>query len=191
MKLKVKKSPIILDLCGGTGAWSKPYSEKGYDVRIITLPKYDVKTFIIPENVYGILAAPPCVEFSMAKTTQPRNFKLGLEVVKACLNIIWNCRIKGSLKFWALENPRCYLRQFLGLPVFVFEQWEYDTPRIKPTDIWGYFNLPKKVCFSRPSGLTKRYPNGRINSLSWHSLSAEERAITPEGFARKFFEVNQ
>ena len=31
---------IILDLCGGTGSWSKPYQEAGYDVRIITLPDY-------------------------------------------------------------------------------------------------------------------------------------------------------
>lgn len=29
---------IILDLCGGTGSWSRPYKEAGYDVRIITLP---------------------------------------------------------------------------------------------------------------------------------------------------------
>lgn len=37
---------IILDLCGGTGSWSKPYQEAGYDVRIITLPDYDVRTYI-------------------------------------------------------------------------------------------------------------------------------------------------
>lgn len=50
---------IILDLCGGTGAWSRPYKEAGYDVRNITLPKYDVRTYQPPENVYGILSAPP------------------------------------------------------------------------------------------------------------------------------------
>lgn len=33
---------IILDLCGGTGSWSKPYKEAGYDVRVITLPEYDL-----------------------------------------------------------------------------------------------------------------------------------------------------
>lgn len=26
---------IIFDLCGGTGSWSKPYKDNGYDVRII------------------------------------------------------------------------------------------------------------------------------------------------------------
>ena len=39
---------IILDLCGGTGSWSKPYKEAGYDVRIITLPEYDVRSYIPP-----------------------------------------------------------------------------------------------------------------------------------------------
>lgn len=29
------KNKIILDLCGGTGAWSKPYSDAGYDVRVL------------------------------------------------------------------------------------------------------------------------------------------------------------
>lgn len=33
---------IILDLCGGTGSWSKPYRDAGYDVKIITLPHYDL-----------------------------------------------------------------------------------------------------------------------------------------------------
>jgi hypothetical protein len=55
---------IILDLCGGTGSWSRPYKEAGYDVRVITLPDNDVRNYTPPRNVYGILAAPPCTEFS-------------------------------------------------------------------------------------------------------------------------------
>lgn len=39
---------IILDLCGGTGSWSKPYKEAGYDVRLITLPEYDVLSYEPP-----------------------------------------------------------------------------------------------------------------------------------------------
>ena len=49
---------IILDLCGGTGSWSRPWKLAGYDVRNITLPDYDVLTYEPPDNVYGILAAP-------------------------------------------------------------------------------------------------------------------------------------
>jgi hypothetical protein len=32
-------SKIIIDLCGGSGAWSKPYQEAGYSVDLITLPE--------------------------------------------------------------------------------------------------------------------------------------------------------
>lgn len=90
---------IILDLCGGTGAWSKPYKDAGYDVRVITLPEYNVVTYRPPKNVYGILAAPPCTMFSLARTTakKPRDFAEGLVIVEACLNIIWQCRIENKL----------------------------------------------------------------------------------------------
>ena len=75
---------IILDLCGGTGAWSKPYKEAGYDVRIITLPEYDVRNYV-PPLAYGILAAPPCEQFSFAKTTgKPRDLMKGMDIVRAC-----------------------------------------------------------------------------------------------------------
>lgn len=47
------KEKIILDLCGGTGSWSRPWQLNGYDVRIITLPEYDVRTYKPPENVWG------------------------------------------------------------------------------------------------------------------------------------------
>ena len=43
-------SKIILDLCGGTGEWSKPYREAGYDVRIITTPEFDVTTYHPPDR---------------------------------------------------------------------------------------------------------------------------------------------
>jgi len=39
----MNQNKIILDLCGGTGSWSKPYKEAGYDVRLITLPDYNVE----------------------------------------------------------------------------------------------------------------------------------------------------
>jgi hypothetical protein len=55
---------IILDLCGGTGAWSKPYADAGYDVRLVTLPEQDVRTYQPPSDVHGVLAAPPCTMFS-------------------------------------------------------------------------------------------------------------------------------
>lgn len=61
---------IILDLCGGTGSWSNPYKEAGYDVQLVSLPNNDVKDFVLlGKPVYGILAAPPCTEFSLYGST--------------------------------------------------------------------------------------------------------------------------
>lgn len=193
---------IILDLCGGTGSWSLPYKEAGYDVRVITLPEYDVRTYQPPENVYGILAAPPCTEFSVAKGSRPRDFAGAMEVVEACLRIIWQCRLYGGLRFWALENPVGFLRQFLGVPSYQFEHWEFGDPQIKRTDLWGYFKPPHKTVGSKPCGLTTQYKS-RSNGRSWSKpicppeyahlgLSrAAIRAITPPGFAQAFFKANR
>ena len=183
---------IILDLCGGTGAWSRPYSEAGYDVRNITLPEFDVRAYAPPKNVYGILAAPPCTMFSLARTTAstPRNFNEGMEIVEACLRIIWSCRKKQKLAFWALENPMGYLRQFLGKPPFVFNPSDFGDTWTKKTDLWGYFNFPKK----NPITLTPEQEwRCHINARKLPpigSKQADRRAITPAGFAKAFFEVN-
>lgn len=175
---------IILDLCGGTGAWSRPYIEAGYDVKNITLPDYDVRTYEPPENIYGILAAPPCNEFSLAKGSQPRDFVGGMEIVKACMEIIWRCHAT----FWCLENPRGFLRQFLGKPPLTVRYWWFGDGKDKPTDLWGYYNFPKKR-YKEPPLLIQKIkdtPGGKIDCPS-----RIERAITPLGFAEAFFEANR
>jgi hypothetical protein len=190
---------IILDLCGGTGAWSRPYREAGYDARLITLPDNDVLTYEPPENVYGILAAPPCTQFSLARTTAstPRNFDDGMAIVQTCLCIIWKCRKEHKLGFWAMENPRGLLRQFLGQPAFEFEQWEFGDHGVKPTDIWGWFRKPIKTVIDRPENLTRKYPCGSSMSAYWNQkppdglTRADMRAITPPGFAQAFFKANR
>jgi hypothetical protein len=195
---------IILDLCGGTGAWSKPYADSGYDVRVITLPEYDVCDYEVPENVHGILAAPPCTEFSLAKGNGHRDFHKAMKIVKACLEAVWIARCDGELKWWCLENPTGILRQFLGVPKYTFEQWMFGELLVKKTDLWGYFTMPKQVIKQKPELLMMiRYPNGKTNSRCWSKpdcpmeyeemkLSRQDkRAITPPGFSRAFFEVNQ
>ena len=144
---------IILDLCGGSGSWSRPYRLAGYDVRLITLPDYDVRTYMPPDHVYGILAAPPCTEFSLAKngSHRERDLSAGMQCVEACLRIIWQCQKAEKLQFWAMENPVGLLRRFLGRPPYTFYQWWFGDMGIKRTDLWGYFNLPKQKVFERPN----------------------------------------
>lgn len=176
------ENKIILDLCGGTGAWSKPYSSAGYDVRLITLPYNNVLTYEPPTNVHGILAAPPCTEFSLAKGNIPRDFTSALKIINACRRIIEICMLKRTLKFWCLENPRGFLRQFIGLPYATIHYWEYGDNIDKPTDLWGYFNLPDKL-YTEPPLLLKPIKNMPDDN-------GKTRSLTPPGFAQAFFRAN-
>lgn len=213
---------IILDLCGGTGSWSKPYKDAGYDVRVITLPEWDVitqsffdnrvwfsngdwkmKEICLINDVYGILAAPPCTMFSTARTTakSPRDLAVGMRTVEACIRVIWEIRKRKKLAFWALENPRGLLRQFLGQPAFTFQPNEFGELYTKHTDIWGYFNEPKKL--RKPREIPDRVKmqlakNNRIlpqlpegYSEPGRRNQAARRAMTSSKFAQAFFKANQ
>jgi hypothetical protein len=223
-------SKVILDLCGGTGAWSKPYKENGYDVKNITLPHYNVldveltkfkrgvfetnpmwcKYFIFKgyrindvkvrvNDIYGVLAAPPCAEFSKASWNKKwidRDFKKGMETVTACLEIIWNIQINShKLKFWALENPMGYLYNFLGKPAFYFQPWQFGDKTFlatKRTALWGYFNQPVKIVRKRNVPYIRNPKNTKsTNSNPGWQVNKEKRAITPPGFAKAFFNANQ
>jgi len=213
---KKNQRKIILSLCGGTGAWEEPYRKHPqiYDVRNITLPDYDVRIYTPSENVYGILVAPPCTMFSLARTkaNKPRDLKEGFEVVRACLNIIWSCmeiqqdtRKKTlPLKFWALENPNGMLKYFLGKPAFEFNPYEFGDGYKKKTYLWGWFNEPKKTggkitCEKaykslNPKTMKKfdRLASREIAPEMFGKLTRQERrSITPKGFARAFFEANR
>lgn len=213
----VANMKIILDLCGGTGAWSNFYKENGYDVRVITLPDYDVLTYEPPENVYGILAAPPCTMFSIARndTTAKikRDMRKGMETVNACLRIIHTClydkyRVNEGLKFWALENPHSgYLKRFLGSPPFIFDPSEYGDNHSKKTALWGMFNEPKKT--TGKLLVAKGDENNYVKSVEKFfdqkkhlipegyrektglSMRTVVRSITPQGFAKAFYEANK
>lgn len=187
---------IILDLAGGTGAWSKPYKEAGYDVRVITLPELDVRLYTPPDNVYGILAAPPCDEFSMAKHFHGKgnyshNFLRGMEVASACCRVI----LTAKPKFWAIENPaNGLLKNWLKDPAFIFSPWQYGDNYQKTTALWGKFNIPNQQVTTKPDGMVKfsMLKSKEIYPEYYGIYTRQERrAITPPGFAKAFFEANR
>lgn len=252
----MKEKKVILDLCGGTGSWSAPYKEAGYQVHNITLPKFDVlftkfsdkevifrkdnndnyRLKVAYKDIYGILAAPPCTHFSFARTNAkiPRDLRGAMEIVKACLNLIWEVQYRLNsdqqkyppLKFWALENPYFgMLRWFLGKPTLVFDPWEFGDAYQKRTALWGYFNEPKKYPVELPKEAKTSTNRGKpptiwkkedIINIEKHKTNFQElpkfdqlktkeihseyygkldrkarRAITPQGFAKAFFEANK
>lgn len=229
---------IILDLCGGTGSWSAPWKEAGFTVHNITLPDFDItkayignaliifpitgggELIVPPDDVYGILAAPPCTHFSNARTNAktPRDLKGAMEIVNKCIEIIQACQYGiysdqskvSPLKFWALENPWYgRLRWFIGNPVYTFDPWEFGDPYKKKTAIWGYFNFPKKSYGQAGDVLTKeQIEKHKTNSqelpkfdyMASKDIHPEHfgkfdrqtrRSITPKGFASAFFKANK
>ena len=204
---------IVLDLCGGSGAWSKPWAAAGYDVRVITLPHHDVYDYTPPRTgVVGVLAAPPCTQFSFVLNEKiKRDIPAALGVVHSCQRIIAECQTQESFRWWALENPIGHLNKYLGQPSFTFQPWEFGDPWTKRTGIWGEFALPTKTheCWELVEQIPDLYirPGRKKPNMVWLHKSAKEsiaslhefdaptdaafRAITPQGFARAFFEANQ
>lgn len=173
----------ILDLCGGSGAWSQPYADAGYDVEIVDPLRdgRDVRLFQrVAAQVHGILAAPPCTVFSYARNRYPptdAELLQALSVADACFRIV----ATQQPRWWALENPRNKIRRYLGPARLEFYHWEYGDAAHKPTCIWGEFSVPAKS--PRPRRKASTYKTRQENA-------SPIDAITPAGFARAFFGVN-
>ena len=202
---------LILDLCGGTGSWARPYKEAGYNVKTITIPKYDIVKWrqyqdiyepVMNNEVYGIIAAPPCTMFSFARTNAktPRNFQEGMYTIQACMDIIWQSQTcfessytkKTKLKFWCLENTGGFLKNFLGKPVYTFNPYDFGDNYKKKTCLWGWFNEPKKDPIDCDMPKFDRMATKDIHGEFYGKLTrTERRSITPPGFANSFFKANQ
>lgn len=175
---------LILDLCGGTGAWSEPYRQAGYAVKLVDkIHGDDARLLQRERGVWGVLAAPVCTVFSYARNRyEPTDAELlhALSLVDACIRIAWAHYRQGAA-WWALENPRNKLRRYLGPAPLEFYQWEYGDAGHKPTCIWGEFTAPSKSPKPRTKPSTFR---------TKEENASPKDAVTPAGFARAFYDVN-
>lgn len=185
---------VILSLCCRTGNWPRYYAEAGYPVVSVDLDAgEDVRLQEYPGRVWGILAAPPCTEFSKAGARHWERkgtaaLLEGLSVVDACLRIITMARPT----WWALENPLGRLRRYLGPPVHAFDPWEYAGAAPDPeaeaytkrTLLWGSFAVPA----ADPVALAVSDWTSKIGGDGDKRSAA--RSVTPLGFARAFMEAN-
>lgn len=184
----------ILSLFDYSGNWPKYYKENGYNVLQVDL-KHDLSVLDlqpedIPDDVYGILAAPPCTDFSGSgaqywKTKdEDGRTAASLALVDKTLEIIEWC----DPHFWALENPvgrLSKLRQQLGDPWYFQPHW-FGDPYTKKTGLWGKFNK------DLPRNDVKPDPNNWIMKLGGKSEKTKElRSMTPLGFAKAFYEANK
>jgi hypothetical protein len=200
----------IFDLCGGTGAWSRPYAKAGYEVFIVDpkdvredtsarLVQLDLRDFIMGDAlcgyqpIHGILAAPPCTHFAGSGAQYWKKKDMDgrtddhLLIVDACIMII---QLYKPV-WWILENPvgrLPKLRSELGKPRMYMQPYEYGDPWTKKTCLWGDFNEPKKNPVE-PIRYTKQ--GSWTQQLGGKSERTKRlRSITPAGFAQAFFEAN-
>lgn len=181
---------IILDLCGGTGSWSKPYKDAGYDVRLITLPLFDVTDEYVVQTCiklkpYGILCASPCECWGMMgncrwKERTKEYLVNHFEILIKNLRMIYECQPH----FWTLENPPGKMSRFMGKHRFSFDPYEYGESYHKKTLLWGKFNPP-----TVPILLPERKITKKIADMTGANRK-EERSVTPASFAQAFFEAN-
>jgi site-specific DNA-cytosine methylase len=180
----------ILDLCSGSGAWSKPYRDKGYDVIEIDV-KDDKDVRLIRKLDYpikGILSAPPCTHLSGSgarwwKEKGKEALLEALSIVDACLRAV----VLYKPKWWCLENPVGRLSRFLGKPNDTFHPNDYalysDNPfsneYSKLTCLWGNYVMPEK----KPGKMMNK---NKIWYISPSDNRGQERSVTPDGFAKAF-----
>jgi len=200
---------IILDLCGGSGAWSEPYSKAGQLVNVIdpnANAYYEINTretvqqfleYLLtpgckyPYEVGGILMAPPCTEFSGSGARWwrdkelffPERLECAIETVLACL------AIKDILKpdWWCLEQPvgrimRCVPK--LGKWKMTFQPNHYGDPWTKLTCLYGEFNVDLERNEVEPT------EGSKMHLMSPGPERAAKRAETSPGFAKAFCKAN-
>ena len=217
---RANRNQVVVSLCDYSGNWPRPYVEAGYTVLQFDLKHGDDVTLFgqtlggilsalsehagstAPARVVGVLAAPPCTDFSVsgaqywkAKDADGRTAK-SLAVVQGCLDIIKVC----GPDWWALENPVGRLPQLLpsiGRPWYFhpadYAGWlvgaDADRDRYtKRTGIWGTAVKPPV----RPLEAVRVCAQGSwVQRLGGKSERTKElRSMTPMGFARAFATVN-
>lgn len=200
---------LILDLCGGTASWSKPYKDAGYEVIVVDPLAKEGAQMTVREfldngghltdgaKVHGILAAPPCCDFALsgsqwwkAKDADGRT-AASVQVVRDCLEAV--ARFKPV--WWALENPMGRIEKLvpeLGKPSLRFHPCDYGDRYTKRTQLWGKFRPPM---FRPVEPVMFTGKDGKRGSWMWAKMGGGAkgkaiRSMTPPGFARAFFESN-
>jgi hypothetical protein len=194
----------ILSLFDHSGVWSEPYRRAGFNVIQVDL-KHGVDVLTLKASdlppVFGILAAPPCTDFSVsgaqywkAKDADGRT-AVSLALVDKTLELVRELKPE----FWVLENPvgrLPKLRPEIGTPYY-FHPYEFagfaDDPETerytKKTGLWGEFNRDLEKLPLEPIRVCSQ--GSWIQALGGKSDRTKElRSKTPTGFARSFCRAN-
>ncbi len=200
----------ILSLFDFSGNWSRPYAEGGaniiridkklgidiMDINADWLAKYILDDY---GCVDGILAAPPCTDFSVSgaqywksKDSDGRTSK-SIELVMQVIRCVEFCKPD----FWVIENPVGRLNKLIPelskYGPWYFNPRDYGDKYTKKTGLWGVF-VPPLPLFSdcKKVDAEKVCKQGSwLMKLGGKSDKTKElRSTTPLGFSYAFFQAN-
>ena len=148
------------------------------DVRIIDIK--DIRWLKKANNVYGVLAAPPCTHFALSgaqyKDEDGRTLH-DISIMDACIRFIFAVNP-------ALENPAGRMAHFLGRPQYRFNPCDFGDTYTKKTYLWGKFNRPRMSPALPTDG-------SKIHKMPDSKGRQERRSIISPYFANGFFEANR
>lgn len=202
---------LVLSLCDFSGVWSQPYADAGHHViRVdlqhpvgetqvsekVTTVGVDITRYDIAFTPDIVLAAPSCRCFCRPGARWWKRMDESGQTAKDVSLFIDCLRLcRKARRYWALENPpgrHATLMPQLGPPAWQFQPWEFGDPWHKQTYIWGTATRPFATKIVKPPP-TIRAPSGSTQGViaRMSSTHANERAKTPAGFAKAFFEANE
>lgn len=211
----MSKKNTIISLFDYTGNWSRPWRENGYNVVQIDIQLgVDVLTWnykTIPrDSVYGVLAACPCTDFSVAGSQYWAQKDLNGDTAHSIALVYKTLEIIRYFDpvFWCIENPKGRIAKCvpsIGEPKMWFQPFWYrayaDDPEAenytKLTYLYGDFN----------TNLIKFPKSGDVDDFFAHywkdvksrfgsskRFNSQEvkisKSATPIGFAYAFYRAN-
>lgn len=203
---------VILHLCADIGSDSR-FFDLDPDFEVIKVgADIGVENFKFDGDVHGIIANPPCTEFSTADWNKDRDIEKGMFLVDECMRIIDECKPN----WWIIENPATgLLSRVIGKPTYTYQPWQYGSPWTKKTALWagGSFVMPSPIYKNwedvpNKLNLWQRKDRDKPSLVNWHKSAAKLipefswavdmidtdmalRSMCSQGFAKKLWECNR
>ena len=159
--------PRLLEVCCGSAQVSRYFAAQGWEECTVDWEAKWSSTILAdvrdlkPEQLWTpgewdvVWCSPPCTEYSLAKSTAPRDYALADSVVISCLDIIRYLTTNTDKHvFWAVENPytgfmrkREHMLQW-GSYLKRADYCKYGKPYQKATAIWTNLDNwePRHIC---------------------------------------------
>jgi len=196
---------VVLSFFDYTGEWSRPWEEAGYEVWRFDIQRDedvgDVNAFCVDffsdwfgdfegKEIYAILAACPCTDFSSAGA---RHFAAKDADGRTLKSIRLVHKTLAAIEYfkpvvWAIENPVGRIEKLCGLPPWrlSFHPHHLGEDYTKKTLIWGRFNADLPVAPCEATAGSKMHALYGGSSLA----TKNARSATPPGFSYAFFLAN-